>query len=61
MQSHKSVSKYNAALAHAPVCSMLWAESHKTANRRHCTGTHYMDGMILLVKSAEVAGVIEPF
>ena len=35
-------------------------ELHKTANRRRCTGTHYVDGMVLLVKAAKVAGVIEP-
>ena len=59
MQSHKSVSiMQHLHNAHAPVCSMLWTELHKTAHRRHCTGTHYMDGMMLLVKSAELAGVI---
>ena len=31
---------------------------HKTANRRRCAGMHYVDGMMLLVKTAEVAGVI---
>ena len=44
----------NAAFAHAPVCSMLWTELHKTA------GTHYVDGMMLLVKAAKMAGVMEP-
>ena len=35
-------------------------ELHKTANRRRCAGTHYVDGTVLLVKAAEVAGLIEP-
>ena len=30
-------------------------ELHKTANRRRSAGTHYVDGMMLLVKTAEVA------
>ena len=32
-------------------------ELHETANRRRCTGTHYVDAMMLLVKTAEVAGL----
>ena len=35
-------------------------ELHKTANRRRCAGTPYVDGMMLLAKTAEVAGMIEP-
>ena len=35
-------------------------ELDRTANRRRCAGTHYVDGMMLLGKTAEVAGVIEP-
>ena len=35
-------------------------ELHKTANRRRCAGTHYVDSLMLLVKKTEVAGVIEP-
>ena len=49
----------NAAFAHAPVCGMFWAELHKAANRRRGAGTHYVDGMMLLVKAAEVDGVID--
>ena len=30
-------------------------ELQKTANRRRCAGTHYVDGMMLLVKKAKVA------
>ena len=29
-------------------------ELHKTANRRRYAGTHYVDGMMLVVKTAEV-------
>ena len=31
-------------------------ELHKIANRRHCTGMHYVEGMVLLVGSAYMGG-----
>ena len=34
---------------------------HRTANHRRCAGTHYVDGMMLLVRTAEMAGWIEPW
>ena len=53
----------NAAFAPAPICSMLRVELHKLLimlyNCRRCAGTHYVDGMMLLVKTAEVAGGIK--
>ena len=54
-----AISISNAAFAHAPVCSMFRARiTQNCKNRRCCAGTHYVDGMMLLVKTAEAAGVI---